>query len=199
MEPDDYTVRYFEYLIADFFGAPYAVAVDSCTHGVELSLRYTKAKLIIVPKRTYPSIPFLAHKLNIELEWTDEAWYDYYYLTDDVIDAAVLWKANSYIPGTFMSISFQHQKHLSLGRGGVILTDDAEAAVQLKKMAHDGRLPMLPWRDQNIDTIGYHYYMTPETASRGLEKFGEAINTLPRKWVYTDWPDLTEMDVFKHE
>ena len=191
-------VKCFEWVIADFFGAPYAVAVDSCTHGVELSLRYTNAKRIVVPKRTYLSIPFLAHKLNIDLVWEDTQWSDRYYLTEDVVDAAVLWKKDSYIPGTFMSISFQYRKHLSLGRGGVILTDNAKASIQLKKMAHDGRLPMIPWRDQNIDTIGYHYYMTPETALDGLGKLNEAMNTTPRKWVVNDWPDLTKMDIF-HE
>lgn len=38
------TVTEFENQVAEFFGAPYAVAVDACTHGVELSLRYTNAK-----------------------------------------------------------------------------------------------------------------------------------------------------------
>lgn len=186
----------FEDRVATFFGSTYAVAVDSCTHGVELSLRFVRAKYIVVPKRTYLSIPFLARKLNIGLIWRDFEWDDYYYLTNNVIDAAVLWKENSYVRNTFMSISFQYQKHLSLGRGGVILTDNREAAIQLRKMAHDGRLPYIPWREQNIDTIGYHYYMTPETAALGLEKLDEAISTPPRKWTVNDWPDLTKMDIF---
>ena len=96
-----------------------------------------------------------------------------------------------------MGISFQYQKHLSLGRGGVILTDNKEAATQLKKMSYDGRLPNIPWREQNIDTIGYHYYMTPETAQKGLDKLSEATQTIPRQWVITDWPDLTQMKIFK--
>jgi len=191
------TVTEFENKIAEFFNAPYAIAVDSCTHGVELCLRYTNADSISVPKNTYISIPFLSHKLNIELEWRNEDWEDYYYLTDNVIDAAVLWKKNSYVPKTFMGLSFQYQKHLSLGRGGIILTDNYEAALQLKKMSYDGRLPSIPWREQNIDTIGYHYYMTPETANLGLEKLENAINTEPRKWITNDWPDLTQMDIFK--
>jgi hypothetical protein len=41
-----------------------------------------------------------------------------------------------------------------LGRGGVILTDNLDAATQLKKMSYDGRLPDIPWRNQNIDTYG---------------------------------------------
>ena len=57
------TVTEFENQIAEFFGAPYAVAVDSCTHGVEICLRHTQTDSIQVPKRTYISIPFLAHKL----------------------------------------------------------------------------------------------------------------------------------------
>lgn len=192
-------VKTFEEKIAEFFGSPYAVAVDCCSHGIELSLRYTNAKKIVVPKRTYPSVPFLAHKLNIELEWKDEDWVDYYYITENVIDSAVLWKRNSYIPNTFMSISFQFQKHFNLGRGGVILTDNEEAAIQLKKMSYDGRLPMIPWRDQNIDTIGYHYYMSPETAEMGLENLDDAINRVPKQWVISDWLDLTQMKIFKHE
>ena len=190
-------VKNFEEKISEFFGSKYAIAVDSCTHGVELSLRHTDAKKINVPKRTYLSIPFLAQKLNIDLDWKDENWVDYYFLTENVIDAAVLWKRNSYIPNTFMCISFQYQKHLSLGRGGVILTNNEEAATQLKKMSYDGRIPNIPWREQNIDTIGYHYYMTPETAELGLKKLEGAINTKPKQWFVTDWPDLTEMKIFK--
>ena len=190
-------INKFEKQIAEFYGAPYAIAVDSCTHGVELALRYTNTDHMHVPNRTYLSIPFLADKLNIDLFWKDELWIDYYYITDQVIDAAVLWKSGSYIPNTFMGVSFQFQKHLSLGRGGILLTDNKEAAIELKKMSYDGRHPDLPWRDQDIDTIGYHYYMTPETAQLGLDKLPLAITNTPRQWVVTDWPDLTQMKIFK--
>jgi len=192
------SIKTFEDSIAKFFGAPYGVAVDCCTHGIELCLRYQNIKTIKVPKRTYLSIPFLANKLNIELKWKDENWLNYYYIGDtNIIDAAVLWEKNSYIANTFMCISFQFRKHLSLGRGGIILTDNKKAALDLKKMTYDGRDPDIPWRDQNINTIGYHYYMTPETAQKGLDKLKEAINTKPKQWVITDWPDLTKMKIFK--
>lgn len=190
-------VQEFEKEVARFFNAPFAIAVDSCTHGIELALRYTKTNKISVPKHTYISIPFLSSKLNIELEWRDEDWLDYYYLTDNIIDAAVLWKENSYISNTIMGISFQYQKHLSLGRGGILLLDDETSAIEIKKMSYDGRLPVIPWREQNISMVGYHYYMTPETAKLGLDKLPSAIETQPRQWVVSDWPDLTEMEVFK--
>ena len=38
--------------------------------------------------------------------------------------------------------------------------------------------------------------MTPETAQLGLDKLDEAINTKPRKWEVTDWPDVSRMGVF---
>ena len=193
-------VTTFENKISEFFGAPYAVAVDSCTHGLELCLRHPNETKINVPKRTYLSVPFLAEKIKLEREWRDDNWEKYYtinYGDKRIIDAAVLWEKNSYIPNTFMCISFQYQKHLSLGRGGIILMDNESDYISLKKMSYDGRLSNIPWRDQDIDTVGFHYYMTPETAQLGLNKLQTAIDTPPRQWVVTDWPDLTEMQIFK--
>jgi len=193
-------VSTFENKISEFFGSKYAIAVDSCTHGLELCLRYTNETKINVPKRTYLSVPFLAEKIGLEREWRDDNWERYYTITygdKRIIDAAVLWEKNSYIPNTFMCISFQYQKHLSLGRGGIILLDNEVDYLSLKKMSYDGRIPNVPWRDQDIDTVGFHYYMTPETAKLGLDKLQTAIDTPPRQWVVTDWPDLTEMQIFK--
>ncbi len=193
------SVSKLENKIAKFFGAPYAVCLDACTHGIELCLKLQNIETITVPKRTYISIPFLANKLNINLEWKDEHWQDYYKVNKDfkpIYDAAVLWKKDSYVPGSFMCLSFQFQKHLSLGRGGAILCDNKEDAIKLKKMSYDGRLPDIPWRDQDIDTYGYHYYMTPETAQLGLDKFDQAVLEKPKQWVINDWPDLTKMKVF---
>jgi len=190
-------VKDFENKVAKFFGAKYAVAVDSCTHGLELCLRMQNIQELCVPKRTYISVPFLANKLGIPLKWKEESWQDYYFIEGtNIADAAVLWREDSYIPNTFMCLSFQFQKHLSLGRGGMILTDNKQAAEDLKKMSYDGRLPDVPWRDQDISSFGYHYYMTPETAQIGLDKLEEAINTEPKKWIINDWPDLTKMKVF---
>ena len=190
-------IKDFEDQLSAFFGSPYAVATDCCTHALELCLRYTKANKIVVPKHTYISVPMLSIKLGIDLEWKDEQWLDYYYLSDKIIDAAVLWRENSYIKNTFMCVSFQFKKHLSLGRGGVILLDNKEAALELKKMSYDGRTPDTPWASQNISSMGYHYYMTPETANLGLKKLPEAKQSKPKQWTINDWPDLTTMDIFK--
>lgn len=191
-------VSEFEKQVANFFGSPYAIAVDSCTHGLELCLRYEKYDNITIPTRTYISVPFLANKLNLKWEWVNENWQDYYYLGNtNIIDAAVLWREGSYIPKTYMCLSFQFQKHLSLGRGGMILLDNKESYDIIKKMSYDGREHGIPWREQNIKIVGYHYYMTPETAKIGLDKLPNAIQTTPKQWIVTDWPDLRNMDVFK--
>lgn len=81
----------------------------------------------------------------------------------------------------------------------MILTSDKKAAEDLKKMSHDGRVPNQLWRDQNISSAGYHYYMTPEIAQAGLDKLQDAKNREPNKWKWEDWPDLRQLDVFKNE
>ncbi len=188
----------FEQAIAEFYKAPYAIATDSCTHSIELCLRFKQIKKLTIPNRTYISIAFLPIKLNIYWEWDKREWLDYYYLGGtNIIDAAVYWKEGGYIPNTFMCLSFQFQKHLSLGRGGMILCSDKESYHYLKKMSYDGRLPEVPWREQDIDSLGYHYYMTPETAMLGLKKFDKAKRTEPRQWQWQDWPDLSKLKVFQ--
>ena len=61
------SVKIFENKIAEYFGSSHAVSVDSCTHGIELSLRYVGATEIKVPKRTYLSVTMLANKMNLPL------------------------------------------------------------------------------------------------------------------------------------
>jgi dTDP-4-amino-4,6-dideoxygalactose transaminase len=189
-------VSQFEEKIADFYGAPYAVATDCCTHAIELCLRYTKSNNLTIPTHTYLSIPMTAMKLNLNWQWNDSIWENYYYITENIIDAAVLWKPNSYIPNTYMCVSFQFKKHLSLGRGGIILLDNLQAKNDLIKLSYDGRHRDAPWPAQSIDSLGYHYYMTPETAQLGLNKLEDAIIKQPKIWGTNDYPDLRTMPVF---
>ena len=192
------TVQEFEKQIAKFYGAPYAVATDCCTHAVELCLRIEPMSAMTCPTNTYPSIPMTLDKLKIRWFWGEENWEDYYYLGNTrIIDAAVYWKENSYLSGTLMCLSFQFQKHLSLGRGGAILCDSLHTYHVLKSMSYDGRLPNIPWKEQDIQHIGYHYYMTPETAQQGLDKLPDAEIRKPKKWTSSDYPDLRNMTVFQ--
>lgn len=190
-------VAEFEEVIANYYGAPYAVAVDCCTHAIELCLRLDKPDMVTCPVNTYLSVPMTFSKLDISWQFTNEQWEDYYYIGNtNIIDGAVYWKRNSYIPHTKMCLSFQFKKHLNLGRGGMILLDNEEEAILLRKMRYDGRLDNIPWMEQDVDTMGYHYYMTPETAQSGIYRFAAAEIKEPRKWTYQDYPDLSKMKVF---
>jgi len=187
----------FETEIAEFYNAPYAVATDCCTHAIELCLRLKKYDNIFIPNHTYISVPFTFEKLNLKWQFDFKKWKDFYYLGNtNIIDAAVYWQKNGYIENTFMCLSFQFKKHLSLGRGGAILLQNKEDRDILKKMSYDGRDLSKPWADQNIDTLGYHYYMTPETAMLGISKLPEKIKEQPKLWNYENYPDLNNMAVF---
>lgn len=193
-------VTEFENTIATYFGSSYAVATDCCTHAIELCLRHTKVFSVTCPTRTYISIPFTLKKLNLNWKFEEKEWSEYYFLGNtNIIDAAVLWREKSFIPGTLMCLSFQNKKHLNLVRGGMILCDNQEDYKALKRMSYDGRDLSLPWREQNITSIGYHYYMTPETAKEGIEKFNKVRDLAPKKWSHTDYPYLPMMDVFKYD
>ena len=191
-------VEKFETKSAEFYNAPYAVATDCCTHAIELCSRPEGYNDITVPTHTYISVPFTLKKIDLNWKFEYQEWEDFYYLSNtNIIDAAVYWKQNGYIENTYMCLSFQYKKHLSLGRGGAILLQNKEDYDILKKMSYDGRSQNKPWMEQNIDTIGYHYYMTPETAKLGLEKLSNAIKSVPKYWNYLNYPNLKSMKVFQ--
>jgi dTDP-4-amino-4,6-dideoxygalactose transaminase len=190
-------VTHFEETIAEFYGSKYAVATDCCTHALELCLRHTQFKKVTTQKHTYLSVPMTLEKLHLNWHWYHTNWEEYYFLGNtNIIDAAVYFKRGGYVPNSFMCLSFQHKKHLNVGRGGMILTDDYESYTQLKKMSYDGRLPDVAWAEQDVDTLGYHYYMTPETAQLGLDRFNIVKDLEPRQWSFKDYPDISKMKVF---
>ena len=129
-------VAEFENEIKQFYGAKFAVAVDCCTHAIELCLRLIKPKAVTSPKQTYLSVPMTFNKLDIPFKWIDYKWSDFYFITNtNIIDAAVYWKQGGYISNTLMCLSFQFRKHLSLGRGGMILLDNYDDRENLIKMS----------------------------------------------------------------
>lgn len=188
----------FEKTIADFYGAKYGIATDCCTHAIELCLRHEGFTEVSVPEHTYVSIPLTCMKLGLNWKFEKKDWEEFYYIGGtNIIDGAVLWRKDSYVPGTYLCLSFQYRKHLSIGRGGMILTDNRESYEILKKMAYDGREDNSPWGEQDIDIMGYHYYMTPESADRGLDQFYKVKDYVPKSWSYKDYPYLPNMKVFK--
>jgi dTDP-4-amino-4,6-dideoxygalactose transaminase len=190
----------FEKKIAEYFNAPYAIAIDSCTHALELCLRYinNKTQICKIPLHTYMSVPMMLSKIDQQWKFSDIRWNEYYQLYPfDIYDAAVLWKPDSYIKKSFMCLSFQFKKHLPIGKGGMILTDDEYAYHILQKMCRDGRNLKLLQHEDNIETIGYHYHMTPEDAARGILLFDKMHNYDTKLWSWQDYKNLTEYKLFR--
>ena len=189
-------VRNFERQLADFYSAPYAVATDSCTHAIELCLRMKPTKeQVLIPARTYISVPFTFIKLGLKWKFIDQKWQDFYPLVNtNIIDAAVHFQKGGYVANSLMCLSFQYKKTLSLGRGGAILCTSKNDYDVLKKMSYDGRSDDTPWREQDISTMGYHYYMTPETAALGSKKLQSAIRK--ERQGSENYPYLPDMKIF---
>ena len=93
------TVTQFELDLAKWWGSPYAVATDCCTHAIELCLRYTDTISATCPQHTYISVPFTFEKLGIQWSFRDYHWEDYYSITDQITDSAVYWQPGGYLGG----------------------------------------------------------------------------------------------------
>lgn len=194
-----FVVDIFEKKIALWANAPYAVATDCATHAMELALRYKPLpESIEVPRHTYLSVPQTVRKLGARVQWTDDKWQGVYRLAPThVIDGSLRFAPQMYIPGSFMCLSFQIKKRLPIGRGGMILTDSPEAYTWFKKSVYDGRTPYTAWKSDTITHMGYHYYMTPEDAARGILLFDDGLSTTNDMGGWEEYPDLTHMDFFK--
>ncbi len=198
MKVDWKTVLEFEKRVADFFGSPYAVATDCCTHAIELCLRLaTPNTKILCPQHTYISVPMTFMKLGLDWEFNNEKWIDSYTIENtNIVDGAVLWEEGCYKSGTYTCLSFHYKKVLSLGKGGMILCDNYQDWRNLKSMTADGKdiTDNNIWTESDISTIGYHYYMTPETAQLGIDKLASVTKTKTISW--QDYPDLKTFSVF---
>jgi dTDP-4-amino-4,6-dideoxygalactose transaminase len=189
----------FEKIVADYFSAPYAVATDCCTHALEMCLRLHPNDKVECPKKTYISIPFMLFKIKRNFLFKNKKWKEYYYLTPNIIDGATYWERGGYIPGTKLCISFHIKKHINIGRGGMILLDNEEHYKKLTRMRYDGRsiYEDVFYKDENISEIGYHYYMTPETAKKGISVFKKKKDIAPKIISYKDYCDITKFKVFQ--
>jgi dTDP-4-amino-4,6-dideoxygalactose transaminase len=165
-------VNMFEQKVASFWGSKYAVTVDCCSNGLFLCLKYLNMEgtVVIVPKHTYVSVPMQVLHAGYKVRFKDFKWSGAYQLSPlPLWDAAVRWEKGAYIPETLMVLSFQIKKTIPIGRGGIILTDDVDAYTKLKFMSYDGRDLSLPYdHPDHVKCLGYHMYMTPEDAARGL-------------------------------
>ena len=165
-------VRTFEKEVAKWAGAKYGVAVSSCCNALFLSVLYHHHwGEVTIPKYTYPGVAMAIINGEGWVSFSDEKWKGIYQLKPlPVIDSALRFRKGMYIKGTSYCLSFHYKKHLPIGRGGMILTDDKKAAEWFKMSRFDGRQE-IPLSEDNASIVGWNMYMTPEQASRGLSLY----------------------------
>lgn len=162
-------VKWFEEEVAHYTGAKYAVAVDNCTNAIRMCCEYLNVKEVTIPSKTYLSVPQSIMQAGGSVKLEELEWQGIYQLKPyPIYDAAKRFTSEMYIKGTLMCLSFGIKKNLKLGKGGMILTDDAGAVEALKKLRWSGRNESTPMSEDEVAFMGYNAYITPEWAARGL-------------------------------
>lgn len=196
----------FEKRLADYTGAPYVVTVDNQSNALFLALMFENVKEteITIPSRTYPSVPCeIIHagaKVNFKPVEGTTLKGAYQLEPTNVWDAALSFTADMYKPGTHMCISFTGPyKHFKLSKGGAILTDNYQAYLWFKRARYSGRREC-SYHDDNLDMLGWNFYMMPELATRGLLLINQFYNLDGSKKSNPDlelpYPDLSKFEVY---
>jgi dTDP-4-amino-4,6-dideoxygalactose transaminase len=194
-------VKMFEKGLSDYTGAPYVVTVDSCTNAIFLTCKYLQVKEVIIPAKTYLSVPMsIIHAKGVPVfDKSPKAnhWFGIYQLKPyPIYDAAKRLTSNMYIPGSYMTLSFHIKKQLGIGKGGAILTDDKKAAEWFKRARYEGRNEKY-YKEDDIKELGWNMYMTPQQAAHGLallQNYPEHVSDMGE---INGYRDLTEFTVFK--
>jgi len=195
-------VTIFEGKIAEFAGAPHAVAVDSCTNALFLCLKYCAGMVpnITIPAQTYLSVPMAIINAGYRVSFNSfEEWKGIYQLKPlKIWDSAARFRPGMY-EGGMHCLSFQLKKRLPIGKGGMILCDNEQAADWFRQASFEGRhLDINQWDDEP-DICGWNMYMTPEDAARGILLFDKLIDI--KDWAdatcWKDHPDLREKELFQ--
>ncbi len=196
----------FEAELCDYTGAPFAVAVNSCTNALLLALTWDACRVasgrvvppfseVRVPRHTY--IGVLQSVLNAGFRprfwdgWT-QGWYNLN--PSNVADCARYLKRGFYGDawrGVHACLSFHSAKQLPIGRGGAILTDNEEAAEWFRAARMDGRAP-----GDVKDPVfpAFHCPMPPDVAARGLDILSRWNDRgySPPPLPHEDYPDLSQ-------
>lgn len=188
-------VEMFEEEVAEYTGAPYAVAIDNCTDAIFLCCSYLKVSEVTIPKKTYLSVPQSIMQAGGKVLFDDTEWKGMYQLRPyPIYDSAKRFTSGMYVAGSYMCLSFHPKKILKMRKGGMILTDDFDAYKWLKKSRHEGRQE-IPYVQDNIKCMGYNMYMTPPDAADGLWLMSGMEKHNPDS--VEDYPDVTKNDLFK--
>ena len=202
----------FEKELGRYTGAPYVITLDNMSNALFLSLYYEKnitktitGDTITIPNRTYPSVPceIIHSGLKVDFDLVDGRTIKgaYQLKGSNVWDSALKFTADMYIPKTHMCVSFTGPyKHFKLSKGGAILTDNHDAYLWFKRARYSGRREC-SYHDDNLDMLGWNFYMMPELATRGMLLMNQFYNIDGTKKHNEDlelpYPDLSKYDIYK--
>ena len=201
----------FERRLGEYTGAPYVVTLDNQSNGLFLALYYEnyvkksiKTKAITIPNRTYPSVPceIIHAGLKVKFKQVEGKTIKGAYNLEgsNVWDSALSFTSEMYKPDTHMCISFTGPyKHFKLSKGGAILTDSHEAYMWFKRARYSGRREC-SYHDDNLDMLGWNFYMMPELAARGVLLMGQFYDLEGKPKHNTDlelpYPDLSKFEIY---
>jgi dTDP-4-amino-4,6-dideoxygalactose transaminase len=196
----------FEKALGDYTGATYVITVDNQSNALFLALMYENVKglEITIPARTYPSVPCEIIHAGAKVKFTPVKGKTikgaYQLAPTNVWDSALCFTSNMYKPGTHMCISFTGPyKHFKLSKGGAILTDNHDAYLWFKRARYSGRREC-SYHDDNLDMLGWNFYMMPELAARGLLLMNQFYNGEGKPKNNEDlelpYPDLSKFKVY---
>ena len=202
----------FEERLSHYTGAKYVVTVDNMSNGLFLSLYYEhyvnktiKTDTIIIPNRTYPSVPCEIIHAGLKVGWDivdgETITGSYQLKGSNIWDSALSFTSDMYKPNTHMCISFTGPyKHFKLSKGGAILTDDLKAYHWFKRARYSGRREC-SYHDDNLDMLGWNFYMMPELSARGLLLMNQFYNMDGTKKQQKDltlpYPDLSKFKIYE--
>lgn len=193
---------HFEARLAEYTGAPYVVLTDCCTNAIFVTLKYLQASGAItdsvplsIPARTYVSVPMAIHNAGLKFTLDDRVWSGEYEIGEtQVFDSAARFSSKMFQEDAFAQcLSFQIKKRLPIGRGGAILTANKTFADWARLAVYDGRDLNTPYDSpDHVTQIGWHAYMTPEDAARGLLILDGLELRYPDTMNQLNYPDLRQ-------
>ena len=204
-------VKDFEQALAEYTGAPYVVTTTSCTMALLLAVAWhfrenrgrwvlagDRSNEVEIPKRTYVGVPMSIIHAGGRPTFRDEEWVGSYRLRPlPVWDCARIFTSGMWDrPGGMACVSFHWAKTLGIQQGGAILHDSPEADTWLRRARFDGREEGVHPKDQKTWQLGWHAYLSPETAAAGLVRLANLPrHNEPIPW--DDYPELDKMEIFK--
>ncbi len=207
----------FEKKLSNYTGFKYAIATDCCTNAILLCCEakrhlnlLSRDKTLLIPKYTYMSVPMTLRNNGWKIQFISNKWEGKYMLgiNSTIYDAATDMHENmadeyKHDIQPLVCISFQQKKRLSLGKGGAILTNNGSLYQLLKRLVYDGRNPYIADSTEitnfpNDIICGYHCYMEPDKAAKGILLLNQPNCLMPyKKHSWKEYTDISTLNIWQ--